>query len=98
MVLNELDVDNEAMNLRIVLVGERGQGYGSEAIRAVLDHGFGVVGLHRISLSVFAFNGPAIRAYQKCGFRIEGHHRDGLRWDGQWYDEVTMAVLATDPR
>lgn len=97
VVLNDLDADNAAMNFRIALTGAYGQGYGTEATRAVVAHGFDVVGLHRISLGVYAFNPRALRSYEKCGFRREGVARDALRWDGEWYDEITMAILATDP-
>lgn len=97
-VLNDLDVDNATMNFRIALDGEYGQGYGTEATRAVVDYGLDVVGLHRISLGVYAFNPRAVRAYEKCGFRHEGVARDALLWDGEWHDEIHMAILATDPR
>jgi len=97
-VLNDLDADNETMNFRIALDGEYGRGYGTEATRAVVGYGFDVVGLHRISLGVYTFNPRAVRAYEKSGSRREGLARHTLRWDGERYDEITMAILATDPR
>lgn len=98
VVLNDLDVDNESMNFRIALSGGYGRGVGTEATRAVVAYGLDVVGLHRISLGVYAFNPRAIRVYEKCGFRHEGVGREVLRWDGAWYDEVRMAILAGEPR
>lgn len=98
VVLNDLDVDNESMNFRIALSGGYGRGVGTEATRAVVAYGLDVVGLHRISLGVYAFNPRAIRVYEKCGFRHEGVGREVLRWDGAWHDEVRMAILAGDPR
>lgn len=96
VVLNELDPDNESMNYRIALRGLDvvGQGYGTEAGEAVINFGLGVVGLHRISLGVYSFNERAIKSYSKIGFRTEGVLKHALQWDGQWYDEVLMAVLA----
>jgi RimJ/RimL family protein N-acetyltransferase len=96
VVLNDLDRDNESMNYRIALRGldVAGQGYGTEAGRAVINFGLGVLGLHRISLGVYAFNERAIKSYQKIGFEFEGRLRHALRWDGSWYDEIVMAVLA----
>jgi hypothetical protein len=41
-----------------------------------------MLGLHRISLDVFAFNPRVRRAYEKAGFVAEGVLRDALRWDG----------------
>ena len=99
VVLNDLNPDDRAMNVRIALApGEPGRGYGTEAMTAVLDHAFGAVGLHRVSLDVFAFNPRAQRSYEKVGFVVEGRQRDTLLWDGEWTDSVLMGVLATDPR
>lgn len=100
VVLNAFDADNASMNFRIVLkhLEVRGRGYGTEATRAVVEHGLDAVGLHRIQLDVFTFNPRARRVYEKSGFVAEGVRRDALLWDGQWVDAVTMAVLATDPR
>lgn len=100
VAVNEFDHRNASASFRIALVGavEFGQGYGTEATRLVVDHVFGAIGLHRLSLEVFAFNPRAKRVYEKAGFTVEGVQRDALRWDGAWHDAVTMAILATDPR
>jgi RimJ/RimL family protein N-acetyltransferase len=98
VVLNDLDEDNRVMNFRIALSNALGEGYGTEATRAVVEYGLEVVGLHRMSLSVYAFNPRARRVYEKCGFVHEGVDRDALLWDGEWFDSLRMSVLATDPR
>ncbi|GGL52985.1 aminoglycoside N(6')-acetyltransferase [Microlunatus endophyticus] len=96
VVLNDLDRGNESMNYRIALRGLDvvGQGYGTEAGLAVINFGLGLVGLHRISLGVYAFNERAIKSYQKIGFEFEGRLRHALQWDRGWYDEIVMAILA----
>ncbi len=100
VVLNEFDEDNESIGFRISLGAEKlcGRGYGTEATKAVIDHAFDEVGLHRISLEVFSFNPRAQHVYEKCGFVVEGKQRDSLRWDGKWFDTIQMALLTTDPR
>lgn len=100
VVLNDLDLDNQSMNYRIALYGSAfyGQGYGTEAGRAVINFGLGILGLHRISLGVYDFNDRAQASYAKLGFILEGRSRDALFWDGEWHDELLMSVLATDPR
>lgn len=84
VVLNELDADNRSCSFRIALVGPRvfGRGYGTEATRLVLSHAFGAVGVHRVTLEVFAFNpaGPAClragrlrpRRYEASGVALAG--------------------------
>ncbi len=100
VVLNELDEHNQSMNFRIALSSPEvlNQGYGTEATRAVIDYALDVVGLHRISLSVYAFNPRAKRVYEKCGFVQEGVARDALFWDDVWVDSINMSVLSSDPR
>jgi RimJ/RimL family protein N-acetyltransferase len=96
-VLNEWDPDNQSCNFRI-LIGPSGQGrgLGTEATRLIVGYGIEKLGLHRISLGVYAFNPRAQRAYEKAGFTTEGVLRDALLWDGEWVDEVVMSVLAQD--
>jgi RimJ/RimL family protein N-acetyltransferase len=100
VVLNELDQHNASVNFRIALAGPHvfGRGYGTEATRLVLDYAFEVAGLHRVHLEVYDFNPRAQHVYEKCGFVVEGRHRDALHWEGRWYDAISMAILATDPR
>ena len=73
-----------------------GQGLGTEATALVLRFGFVEMGLHRISLTVLADNHRAIRAYRKCGFREEGRFRETLWRDGEWHDDLSMAILADE--
>lgn len=100
VVLNDYDGDNSSIGFRIALNADArfGQGYGTEATRAVVGHAFDVIGVHRISLEVYAFNPRAQRVYQKVGFRVEGRLRDALHWNGEWVDAVVMGMLKTDPR
>lgn len=94
VVLNELNLGNGSCNFR-TLIGPRGRdlGIGSEATRMIVDHGFGTLGLHRVSLGVYDFNPRAQRAYEKAGFVVEGGLRDEFRFDGEWHDSILMAVL-----
>lgn len=74
----------------------RGRGLGTEAIRIALGHAFGDMGLHRVAIRVLAFNTPAIRAYEKCGFAVEGREREAACIDGIWHDDVMMGLLARE--
>jgi RimJ/RimL family protein N-acetyltransferase len=97
---SQLDAENGSA-LYHITIGESdtwGQGYGTEATQLMLDHAFGTLGLHRIALFVFEFNERAVRAYQRCGFVIEGRARESIWRDGRWWDELAMSVLQTDWR
>jgi RimJ/RimL family protein N-acetyltransferase len=96
--LSALDADNGSALFHIT-IGEKdtwGRGHGTEATRLMLDHAFGSLGLHRIGLTVFAFNERAIRAYRRCGFVVEGRAREAIWRDGRFWDELEMSVLRSD--
>jgi RimJ/RimL family protein N-acetyltransferase len=96
--LSQLDSDNGSA-LYHITIGEKdawGHGYGTEATALMMGHAFGGLGLHRIALSVFAFNERAIRAYQSVGFVIEGRAREAIWRDGRWWDEISMSLLDSD--
>ena len=54
------------------------------------------MGLHRVSLEVYAHNPRAQRAYEKAGFVVEGRMRDALLLDGRRIDAIIMAALAPE--
>ena len=94
------DVDWRCRSAEIgIMIGEPacwGQGYGTDAIRALLRHLFDQMGLNRVTLSVFADNPRAIRCYEKCGFGLEGRLRQAFFRDGSYLDVLIMAVLRED--
>ena len=76
--------------------GDMGRGFGSAAIRAVLDHGFGVLGLHKVWLMVFSTNERGRRTYARLGFVEEGVLREEYFHQGGWRDMVRMSLLARE--
>ncbi len=97
---SQLDADNGSVLFHIT-IGEHdawGHGYGSEATALMVDHAFSSLGLHRVALSVFAFNERAIRAYERVGFVTEGRAREAIWRDGRWWDELHMSVLEPEWR
>src|SRR6478672_10701732 len=97
---SQLDGENGSA-LYHITIGEPdawGRGYGTEATQLMVDHAFGTLGLHRVSLYVFEFNERAIRAYRRCGFVVEGRARESIWRDGRWWDEMAMSVLESDWR
>jgi len=96
--LNEVDHRQGTANL-VILIGEadaRGQGYGTEAVRLLLDFAFTALGLHSVMLGVWEFNRAGRRAYQKAGFRECGRRRQACLLGGRRWDEIFMDCLATE--
>jgi len=96
--LSQLDADNGSALFHIT-IGEKeawGRGFGTEATRLMIDHAFGGLGLHRVGLTVFAFNERAIRSYRSVGFVVEGRAREAIWREGRWWDEIAMSILDSD--
>ncbi|KAF1824738.1 acyl-CoA N-acyltransferase [Dissoconium aciculare CBS 342.82] len=71
----------------------QGQGYGSEALRWVLDWAFRRANMHRVAIAAFSWNEGASRLYQKLGFTIEGRKREMFWHDGAYRDLIEMSIL-----
>ena len=74
----------------------REKGLGTEAVQLLLEFGFKTLNLHRIYLRAFAFNTRAINLYGRLGFVEEGRLREAVFKDGEYHDEVRMAMLARE--
>lgn len=72
---------------------ERGRGYGSDAVRVLLQYAFLEMNMQRVGLEVMAYNQDAIRAYQAAGFQPEGRLRAFVYRDGIYYDVLLMSIL-----
>jgi RimJ/RimL family protein N-acetyltransferase len=84
-----------------IVIGEKeywGKGYGSEAVDLMLRIAFDGLNLHKVALTVAAFNERGIRAYRKVGFKEEGRLRDDRFVDGQFHDTLVMSVLEAEWR
>ena len=69
-------------------IGEKqlwGQGYGTDAMNALLDFGFGQLRLERLWLEVYDFNTRARRSYEKSGFVLEGIERHAIFKQGRYH-------------
>jgi len=73
-----------------------GHGYGTEAMRLVLEYAFDELELIRVELTTDAANARAIRSYEKCGFIREGLMRNHRVFAGVVGDTLMMAILRED--
>lgn len=75
----------------------QGCGYMSEAVHAMLEHGFSMLGLARIEALVAVTNTRSRTLLQRLGFLHEGTLRKYFWSAGQAYDHQLFARLSTDP-
>lgn len=94
--LNEIDREAGSAQLQIRIADRSmwGKGLGTEAVRGLLLHGFGELGLSRVGLQVIAGNDRAVRAYVKAGFRRTGTVPAGVEIDGEALDLIEMEARA----
>lgn len=82
-----------------IFIGDKdswSKGYGTEAIKLIVDYGFNQLNLHRIYLEVLDFNKRAERSYEKAGFNKEGTNREHIFKNGKYCDLHIMSILRTE--
>jgi RimJ/RimL family protein N-acetyltransferase len=82
-----------------IFIGERAlwnRGYGTDALEAISDFGFGELRLERIWLDVFTDNARAKRSYEKAGFSVEGILRHDMYRSGRFQDVYRMSLLRAE--
>ena len=91
---------NRKAELMITLFDEynRGKGYGTEAIRLLLDYGFNQLNLHRIVLFTHEINKRAQRVYEKLGFKPGGRRRQASFFEGAYHDQLLYDILESEFR
>jgi RimJ/RimL family protein N-acetyltransferase len=77
-------------------VAYRGLGLATEAARALLEYGFGSLGLHRIYACTGRHNTGSWRLMERLGMRREAHFRESHKVIGCWDDEFVYAILADE--
>ena len=70
-----------------------GQGYATEAARAMVNFGFNQLGLHRISSWCIADNTASARVLERLGFQQEGRLRQNEFFKSRRWDTLLYALL-----
>lgn len=70
-----------------------GQGYATEAARAMVRFAFTVLNAHRVTAFCHSENAASYRVMEKLGMLREGCIRETALANGQWYDELVYSIL-----
>lgn len=91
----DIDWHNQSATSAIKIIPKKSKkGLGSEAIMLSMAWAFYKVGLRRLDATILDFNGPSMGAYvKKCGWRIEGCHKEAVFRKGQWHNLYSIAIL-----
>lgn len=74
------------------------QGYGRDALTALIDALFDEWRIHRLEVQCEAGNDPAARLYESLGFMREATRRGATFTGGEFHDQHVFGLLETDPR
>lgn len=96
----DVDWHNRNAHSALKLGGEpgvRGDGFGTDAIKAVMAFAFYDVGLERLYSTILEDNTASLRAYcDKAGWQQEGRARRHVWRHGRWVDLLHVAALKSD--
>lgn len=76
-----------------VLSEEQGNGYGSDAVRALLSYAFANVDIHKVIAKTVEPNESAMRTLESLGFECEGVLREEAFVDGERHGLVYYGLL-----
>ncbi len=95
VALQDIDWKNRScsIGLGIAKIEHRNKGYGSEAVKLMLEYGFGNLGLERISANTLEQNIAAQRSLEKQGFIMEGRERKAVYFAGRRWDRLNYSIL-----
>jgi len=96
VLLSGLNSANRSMELRRVVISEKGMGYGREVINIVKEYCFNQLRCHRLWLDVFDFNHRAISLYKSEGFKEEGMLRESVYKDGEYKNLILLGMLENE--
>lgn len=72
------------------------RGYGTDAMRLLIDFGFQYLNLHNIMLNVYEDNPRGLACYKKVGFKIIGARRKARIIKRQSLDIIYMDIVPED--
>lgn len=96
VILDDVNSTSNSINLRRVVVCDKGHGVGRETIKLIKAISFKQLNAHRLWLDVFIDNDVAIALYASVGFTHEGILRESYLRDGRYVSQVIMSFLSDE--
>lgn len=95
LILSEIDQKNGTGHIHIKMAknGTRGKGYGTDAIKALIEYSFNELRLHCIYANILSYNVASIRLFEKCGFQRDGVLRSRIFKQGKYFDVLAYSII-----
>ena len=71
----------------------KGLGYGSEAVKIMLNYYFNELRYNKANVYIYAYNEPSIKFHEKLGFIKEGRLRQMAYSNGTYHDIIFYGML-----
>jgi len=94
IILLGLEDPDENVEFKRIVIGEKGFGYGRQAVRLIKQYAFEKLRCHRLWLEVMDHNIRAYALYDSEGFVMEGIHRESIKKPGKRITVDVMSMLA----
>lgn len=95
--LKEVDLQHHKTELGYWLIPDKeGKGIMTQACRALIQHAFHVLKMHRIEIKCAVGNVKSIRIPEKLGFTFEGVEREAENLYGKFVNLKVFSLLAHD--
>ena len=98
IILSDIDMRNGIAEIHIKLANscERGKGYGTDAVSALVSYAFNVLRLNCVYCRIKEDNIASRKMFEKCGFIQEGCLRSRVFRDGKYCDFYEYSILKSD--
>lgn len=91
LILLGLQDPDDNIEFKRLVISEKGQGYGRQAVKLIKQYAFEKQKCHRLWLEVMDHNIRAYALYDSEGFVMEGIHRESIKKPGK---RITVQVLS----
>ncbi|MCR8644448.1 GNAT family N-acetyltransferase [Paenibacillus sp. N1-5-1-14] len=79
-----------------ILQDYQGHGYGTEAIKLLLDYAFEQLQAHKVVGMCNSNNVHSAKLMERVGMRREGTFREELFWNKEWHDQHFYSILESE--
>lgn len=94
--LIHLNFTSNIFELRRIAISKKNQGYGKEALKAIIKYAFEQTETNRFWLDVYPDNEVGISLYESLGMVKEGILRENYRSERGYLDQIIYSILKSE--
>lgn len=98
LILTDIDSKNGTAQIHIKMSkdGGRGKGYGTDAVKAIVQYAFDELRLNCIYAQILSYNIASACLFEKCGFQRDGVLRARVYKRGSFVDVFEYSILRSN--